>query len=327
MGDAFYPSRPEKREELIGMGLPTIAIAIEAQIPGVANILTNGRRIGTMAAEHLLDRGFRHFAYCGFDDIFWSVERSESFSKRVAKAAFQTYVYKQPRLAVQRLWENEQIFMADWLKSLPKPVGLMACNDDRGQQVIDACKLAGLRIPEEVAIIAVDNDELVCGLTNPPLSSIALNFVRAGYGSAELLDKLMTGKKRRRESVLVPATHIVTRQSTDILAIEDPEVVDAVRYIRQHVKEPIQVSDVTRVTSLSRRSLERRFRAIFGRSIHDEIRRVRTEQVARMLVDTNLPVSQIAFELGFPGVEHIARQFRKEKAITPLAYRKQYGYR
>jgi len=325
MGDTFYPTKVQKGREIIKMGLPIIAIANEPEIPGVVNVIANNDKIGQMAAEHLLERGFRHLAYCGFDDIFWSVERSESFASRIAKTGFKTHFYKQAKFRGKHLWKNEQLLMADWLKALPKPVGLMACNDDRGQQVIDACKLAGLKIPDEVAIIAVDNDELVCGLTDPPLSSINLNFERAGYESAELLDKLMAGEKMENQSIIVQATHIVTRQSTDILAIEDRDVAEAVRFIRKHAKEPVQVGDVLNVVMVSRRSLERRFRRVLGRSVHDEIRRVRIEQVARMLMETNLSISQIALDLGYPGVDHIARNFRREKAMSPLTYRKRYG--
>jgi LacI family transcriptional regulator len=325
MSDTFYPTKVQRSKEIIKLGLPTIAIANEPDIPGVVNIIANNDRIGRMAAEHLLERGFRYFAYCGFDDIFWSVERGECFANRIKEAGFETHLYKQPKAKFKHLWKNEELFMSDWLKSLPKPVGLMACNDDRGQQVIDTCKVTRLSVPDEVSIIAVDNDELVCGLTDPPLSSVNLNFERAGYESAELLDKLMAGEKMSGQSIPIPATHIVTRVSTDILAIDDRDVANALRFIREHAKEPVQVPDVAAVTAMSRRSLERRFRKVVGRSTHYQIRRVRIEQVVQMLLETNLTVSQIALNLGYPGIDHIAREFRREKGISPLAYRKQFG--
>ena len=325
MGDTFYPTKVQKAREIIKLGLPTIAIANEPDIPGVVNVIAKNDTIGKMAAEHLLDRGLRHFAYCGFNDIFWSVERGQSFADRIAKAGFKTQLYKHAKFKGRHLWQNEQLLMADWLKSLPKPVGLMACNDDRGQQVIDACKMAELPIPDEVAIIAVDNDELVCGLTDPPLTSISLNFQRAGYESAELLDRLIAGEKLSGQSIFVHATHIVTRRSTDLLAIADPEVVKALRFIRARAKEPIQVTDLADVVTVSRRSLERRFRQTIGRSVHAEIRRVRIDQVIRLLLETNLTVSKIALSLGYPGIDHIARDFRREKGISPIAYRKKYA--
>ena len=325
--DGIIMVEQENPGKIIAMGLPTIASPyIEERIPGVPNIVGDTTRMGKMAAEHLLERGFRYFAYCGFEDMFGARSRGEYFQKRVAEAGFKTYFYKQPKPRARRSWENEQVLMADWLKSLPRPVGLMACTDDRSQDVAEACKIAGLHIPEQVAIIGVDNDDMVCNLTNPQLSSIAVGWERAGYEAAELLDKLMTGKeKMKNQFIKVEPLYPVSRQSTDILAIEDTDIAKAVRFIRQHCKEPIRVDDVVAAVALSRRILEKRFRKILGRSVLCEIRRVRVEQIVRMLIGTNLPISQIASSLGYPGVDHIARYFRKEKAMTPLAYRKKFG--
>jgi LacI family transcriptional regulator len=203
----------------------------------------------------------------------------------------------------------------------------MTCTDDRSRDVIEACKIAGLHVPEELAIIGVDNDELLCELSSPPLSSIALNTQRSGYEAAELLDKMMSRRKRKppARTIVVHPTHIVTRQSTEILAMEDRDVAAAVRFIRRRAKEMIQVSDVTEAVAVSRRTLEQRFRRELHRSVLAEIKRTRVEQVARMLVETNLSVAQIAFALGHAGVENIARYFRSEKGMSPLAYRKRYG--
>ena len=288
-------------------------------------ITTDDRKIGRMAAEYLLNRGFRYFAFCGFDDIYWSRNRCKNFSKRIAESGFENHIYKQPKSRTQCLWENEQAILADWLKSLPKPVGVMTCNDDRSHHVSEACKTAGLGIPEQVAILGVDNDELACELSDSQLSSVALNVQNGGYEAAELLDKLMAGKKPKKQTIIIKPTHIVTRQSTDILAIEDPEVAAAVRFIRQHAKETIQVTDVVNAVALSRRVLEKRFRKVLNRSVLEEIRRVRIDKVVWMLIDTNLSISQIASALGYPSVKHIARYFRREKAMSLVAYRKQYG--
>ena len=315
----------KKTREIINIGLPTIISPYKKQFPGLPNIIPDDGAIGKMAAEHLLDRGFRFFAYCGFEDMFASRNRGEVFRKRIADTGFETYVYKEPRPRVKRLWENEQNLMADWLKSLPKPVGLMGFNDDRARQVMEACKIAGLHVPEEVAIIGVDNDDLVCNLSHPPLSSVALNFERSGYEAAELLHKLMAGKKLADKKIVVHPTHVVTRQSTDILAMEDPDVVEAVRFIRQHSKEPIQVSDVVAAAMVSRRVLYQRFREVLGCSPKEEIRRARVEQIVRMLIETNLPISKIALTLGYANVAHIARYFRQEKGMNLQTYRKLYG--
>ena len=325
--DGIITRDSEDVTEIASRGVPAIVFnAIKPVTAKTPSIFTDDYAIGKMAAEHLLDRGFAQFAFCGFYNIPWSVARGKAFSKRIAQAGLETYLYKISKSQSKLSWSKERLLLADWLKKLPKPLGLMACNDDRAQQVAEACKIAGLHIPEQVAIIGVDNDDMVCNLTNPQLSSIAVGWERAGYEAAELLDKLMTGKeKMKNQFIKVEPLYPVSRQSTDILAIEDTDIAKAVRFIRQHCKEPIRVDDVVAAVALSRRILEKRFRKILGRSVLCEIRRVRVEQIVRMLIGTNLPISQIASSLGYPGVDHIARYFRKEKAMTPLAYRKKFG--
>ena len=314
-------------EEILTVGLPTIiATATKGKIPGLPCILTDDEAIGKMAAEHLLNRGFRQFAYCGFGNMPpWCQRRRDSFSKRVSEAGCKAYIYKPPKSPDEYSWEKEQDYIGQWLKKLPKPVGLMACNDDRGRHITEACKIMGLNVPEEIAIIGVDNDELVCEMSNPPLSSIALNVQKGGYESAELLDKMMSDNSITDKEIVIQPTHIVTRQSSDVLAIEDQEVAGTVRFIRENSKKAIQVDDVVSVTALSRRGLEQRFRKVLGHSIHDEIKRCRIEQIAQMLVQTNLTISEIGVSLGYVGIEKISRYFRREKGMSPLAYRKRYG--
>ena len=326
--DGIIMRDTKKTQEIVAMGLPTIVTDLREEFSGSPIIKTHDAAIGKMAAKYLFNRGFRQFAFCGFDNMFWSRDRREAFGKSITKAGFDVHIYNQPKSRVKRLPANELIIMVDWLKSLPKPVALMACNDDRGRQVIEACKIAGLHVPEQVAILGADDDQLVCDLSSPRLSSIALNLERSGYDAAELLNKLMTGEeKTANQRIIVQPTHVVTRQSTDILAIEDREVAKAVRFIRRHSKELIQVGDVVNAVAVSRRSLYQRFRRVLGRTPNEEINRVRIEQVARMLVETNLPISQITLALGYSHITHIARQFRQEKGMSPVAYRKRYGGR
>jgi len=324
--DGIIMRNTPKSDVLSELNLPTILVIHGKEKKSYyPRIITDGEQIGRMAARHFLDRGFRHFAYCGFDDTSWSQQRCIYFVKTVIQAGFKPHIYQQPKSRVKQCWKNEQVIMADWLKSLPKPVGLMACNDDRGQHALEACKMAGLQVPEEVAVIGVDNDELVCDLSDPPLTSIALNTEKAGYEAAKLLDRLMTQKKKKtRKDIMVRPINIVTRQSTDILSIEDKEVAEAVRFIRKNSRKTIRVNDVADASGLSRRVLEKRFRKILNRSVYEEIRRVRIAQVCQMLVETTISISEIALVLGYPGVEHIARYFRKEKGKSLLAYRKEY---
>lgn len=324
--DGIIMRDTEKTQRIVSMGVPTVVADLREEFSGSPIITTDDLAIGKIAAEYLLKLGLGHFAFSGFDGIFWSEGRRDGFVKTIEQAGFEVSFYKQPRSRTKRLPANELIFMADWLKSLQKPGGLMACNDERARHIVDACKIAGLHVPEQIAVVGVDNDELVCDFSNPPLSSVALNLERSGYEAAELLDELMTHKVEPAEQkIIVQPVRIVPRQSTDILAIDDDNVAKAVRFIRQNAKNRIQVSDVVNAVDVSRSNLERRFRKMLGSSLLDEIRRVRTEQAAQMLVETNLSIKQVSLALNFPRIEHFSRFFRQEKGMSPLAYRKKYG--
>jgi LacI family transcriptional regulator len=285
-------------------------------------VTTDCRSIVQLAAEHLLNKGLKHFAYCGIDEFHWSENRKHYFRDIMKDAGFAIHVYERPRSRKIRSWEDEQSSIEEWLATLPKPIGIMTCNDDRGQHVLEACKIRGFRIPEDVACIGVDNDALLCDLSDPPLTSVALNYESAGYYMAELLDRLMKGEPMQGQEIYVRATHVVVRQSTDILAIDDANVAAAIRFIRQNARKKIFVDDVVFQTSLSRRSLEGHFREVIHRSIQEEIRRVRTEQISKMLIETNMPISEITSVFNFTDVEHISRYFRREKGVGPREYRK-----
>jgi LacI family transcriptional regulator len=300
---------------------------VEPEYLGSTYFADDNTAIATMAADYLLELGFKNFAYCGYHHQFWSNERCESFVSKIAKAGFKTNVYTQPNLRSRCFMQEDQVFLSHWLKSLPKPVAVMACNDARAQQVIDACKLADLNVPEQVAVLGVDNDDLVCDTMTPQLSSVALGTEKAGYETAELLDRMTSRKKIKSPRISILPTHIEIRQSTDILAIEDPELAKAINFIRTYKHQhETTVDDVVGVTTLSRRALEQRFRKALNRSIYEEIRHVCVERVARMLLETTMPVFQIATSLGFSSSEHIARPFRKETGMSPKEYRRKYAY-
>ncbi|MHC4324140.1 MAG: AraC family transcriptional regulator [Planctomycetota bacterium] len=321
---------PKQFGRILAMDLPAIILGgyiPKKSVHGWHRVRSDSVEIGKVAAEHLLNRGFQKFAYCGYYDLCWSENRGAGFAKRIAEAGFETHFFKPSSSRIKRLWENEQAIMVDWLKSLPKPLGIMACNDDRGQNILEACKITGLNVPDEVAVIGVDNDILACEVSEPPLSSIPLNNERAGYEAAELLAKLMAGEKMTYQEIVTHPATVVTRQSTDNLAIEDSNIAKAVRFIRQHATEIIQVSDVVDVVPMSRRSLERSFRKTLGHSVFEEIKRVHVNQFTMMLTETNMSISQIASALGHPSVENINRYFRKEKGMSPTAYRKKFGPR
>jgi LacI family transcriptional regulator len=275
-----------------------------------------------MASKHLLEKGLKNFAFCGFDDYEWSKERGLYFNKFIAEAGHKTHIYLLPKKMKKNDWENEQQHVSEWVKALPKPVGIFTCNDDRGQHILEVCKMVNLKVPEDVAVIGVDNDPMVCDIGDPPLTSIALNAESAGYEAAKLMDDLINGKKVSEKQILVSPSHVVQRQSTDILAADDPEVGAAISYIKNNAKNKIFVKDVVKVTNMSRRTLEKKFRKTIHRSIYDEIRQVRVEWISKLLMETDLPISQITSLFNFTDVEHISRYFKKEKGVGLREFRK-----
>jgi LacI family transcriptional regulator len=288
------------------------------------SIITDNAKVAKIALDHLIDRGFRRFGFCGFDDMDWSRQREECFLNEVQSRGYECHLYKQPKAKFQKLWNNEKPILVDWLKSLPKPIGMMACSDDRGLDVIEAAKVASVQIPDQIAIIGVDNEEVFCSLSEPTLSSIALNTEKAGFEAASLLHKLMRGEKMKGQKVVIDPTHVVSRLSTDVLAIEDRDVAEAMRFIRQNAKKKIQVSDVVAAVGISRCALYKRFFDVRGHSLYQEITHTRMQQVALMLLETEMSVAQIASTMGDDNDKHIARVFRKEFGISPQLYRKRF---
>lgn len=317
------------KAQALRLKIPAVVLGHrDREVRGLINVVTDSEVIGRLAAEHLLRCGFKHFAYCGlarsaWEQTPWSKHRLKSFCQRVVQAGCpQPVAFVLPPGSD---WSKTRRQLADWLQKLPRPLGLMAANDDCGAQVAEACKLAGLAVPDAMGIVGVDNDEVVCGLADPPMSSVAINFERAGYQAAEALDRLMRRSKNAPNKIHVRATHVVARRSTDIVAVEDEHLVKAMTCIRDRASAPLTVNEVARAAGISRRALERRFRQEMGGSILMEIRRQRTDQIARLLLETNQPVARIAESLGFADPQHFARYFRAAKKMSPLAFRKLGG--
>ena len=321
--DGILMREPKETDQIIEMGIPTVSFPYSVElIEGIPSVAANHLLIGEMAAQHFLERGFQHFAFCGFDDWWWSCRRRQGFCDAVRQAGYDTEVYQLPRKS-RRTWGSELPVITDWLASLKKPVGVMTCNDDRGELVVEACKSADLRVPDQVAIMGVDNDSQICELCSPPLSSVSLSLEKAGYESAMLLDRMIMGQTVDTHIVIEPS-HVVTRQSTDALAVDDEQVASAIWFIRQQARENISVDNVIDHVSISRRVLEKRFRRTLGKSIHDEIRRVRVELIVRMLTETHMKIAEIAHAMDFETVSHLSRYFKKEKGVSPLQFRKQH---
>jgi len=324
--DSIFAIDSHINNNVLATGIPIIAIGIEECCPQVSNIMRDDQKIGQLGAEHLLDRGFTNLAYSGLDDMPWSGRREESFKETVRKAGFQTYTYQYPAVMIRQSWDQERPIMIEWLQSLPKPVGIMACNDQRGQYILDACMFLEIDVPNEVAVIGVDDDEL-CELTNPPLSSIAVDDITAGFEAAEVLDRMMETGRQEDKKIISRTNGVIARRSTDVLAVNDPVVTNAMKFIRSNPKRLIQVSEVLQEVCCSRTTLDEKFTSLFGRTVYKEIKRVRVTEIINMLINTNLSMSQIAYKMGFADAYHLSRYVKKVLGMSPRDYCKMHKRR
>lgn len=313
---------------LLGLGVPVIYSGHRSgPAPGIPNILGDDRQIGIMAADYLIGKGFRSFGFCGFKDIWWSADRGRFFAEHLSTKGFSVNIYSPPTGHKLPSWTEEPDLIAAWIKTIPRPCAVFACTDDRCRQLAEACKRAGAKVPEEVALLGVDNDELVCDFASPPLSSIMLNAEKSGYDAAAVLHRMMMGEAVGGITIPIPAPRVVTRQSTDIVAIDDSIVANALNYIHEHYRKGITVIDIARTTGVSRRVLEIHFRKSMDRSVYEEVLRLRMNHACTLLMETNLSVAQIAEALNYEEIKYFSRGFKKVVGISPLAYRKQHSIR
>lgn len=309
------------------LGLPVVDLRGLYRSADLPLVETDETRVVRLAFDHLVERGVRHFAFCGFEGTNYSDVRCQLFSDLAADDGG-CIVYHPPSrprrgltVELERANMEFETHLADWLVSLPKPVGMMACNDIRGQQVLQACRLTGLSVPDEVAVVGVDNDELLCELCTPALSSVVPDTRRIGLEAGALLDKLMAGRVHSPAPVFVPPLGVIGRRSTDLVPGADPEVIAAVRFIREHARDGIDVSDVLAQVRCSRSTLERGFSRHVGRSPKAEINRVRVERIQQLLNETDYPLARIAEMTGFEHPEYLSVFFLRETGQTPGNYR------
>lgn len=280
--------------------------------------------IARLAAEHLLERGLRHFAFCGYQrDLHPKLDlRGDCFQQCIEQAGYHCERLPEVRRRRPRSWEQQQAWIASWLAELPKPIGILAANDDRGLQLLDACRRSHIAVPDQVAVLGVDNDEYLCALSLPSLSSIDVNSEETGYQAAALLDRLMDGKRPPKRLPEIRPAGVIVRCSTDVLATNDAELVRAFRFIREHACRPIRPDAVAQHVSISRSSLERRCRSVLGRSLHQEIRKVQIDRARTLLADTDLPIKQVALRAGFKNVQYLTRVFGSIVGQPPAEYRR-----
>jgi LacI family transcriptional regulator len=303
----------------IALGLSDEQLVPDSPLANLPDVSSNAEQVVQMAVDFFIQRRLRHFAYVGVNGRSWSRRRSDAFVAQLRVKGQNAHVFRLSRRTAA--WEAELPAMVKWLLTLPLPVGLLACNDDRGRQVLEACRAAGLRVPEDVAVLGVDNDVVFCELSDPSLSSIALNAETAGYRAAELLDDMMSGRVRGPRRVPVEAVRVVTRRSTDVVAVDDSDVSEALQIIHRHKGRPLRVEDIASELAVSRRFLERRFKSLMGRTLLDEIQQVRLDYAKRLLLETAHPVSAVAEMAGFGTVAYFCNFFHERTGMTPRRFR------
>lgn len=305
--------------------LPVVDVSAARRVDNIPWVETDDRVIVQLATRHLLERGFRDLAFCGEPRFNWSCWREQHFIEAVRNAGASCHVF-QSKTDRKRAysWNRERALLKNWLERLPKPVGIMACYDIKGQQVLDVCRELDIAVPEQLAVIGVDDDQQLCNLCTPPMSSVVPNKRLTGYEAARLLDQMMAGVSVGAEGLLIEPLGIAERRSTDILAIADDDIVKALRFIRQHAYEGINVADILKLVPLSRRALEARFQKHIGRTPHQEIERIRMERVKQLLVETELPLHQIADRTGFRHPDYLAVAFKRYAGLQPGAYRRKF---
>lgn len=304
------------------MKIPAVDVLGVFRHPKIPLVHVDDHAIGRSVADHLLTRGFRQFGVFGIEKENWAQSRRDAFRNTVIASGHDCRIYEIPRLRLQQMpWEQQEHDLVRWLSEIPKPAGIMVSTDDCGLMLVEACRRSGIRVPDEVAVVGVSNDVIACELTSPPLSSVNCNLPQVGFEAAALLDRLMAGKRPPSAPLLIKPLGVVTRLSSDVVAVDDPHVRTAVRFIREHACEDIDVNQIIKHVPMSRSVLQRRFRMLLNRSVHDEIIRCRLQKAIGLLSESDLAIAQIAEYTGFKYQQYMNEVFKKYLGESPAMLR------
>jgi LacI family transcriptional regulator len=302
-------------------GIVAIAQDYKAKFSSIPNITGDYLLTGRMAADLYLHKGFRNFAYFGYKNVCWSEERCAGFRQRIEEAGLGDHFYLYDRQEIDNLWYYAAPELKKWLHSLPKPVAVMACDDNQGNALIEACNDAGVKIPSDLSVIGVDNDEIICNLSDPTLSSISVDIERGGFETAQLAVKMIQDPLFPGYDITLHPIRLVHRVSTSAYATDDKDVLMALRFIRQNLGKKLSVGDVLAQVPLSRRLLEVRFKKVIGYSIYQYISQQRIGRFSELLLETNDSIQEIAYKMGEDDVKCICRRFKELKGCTPSEWR------
>lgn len=343
-GDGIIARIDDRRmaEAVLATGLPALDLRGRFRDLDLPFIGSNNIAITRVGFEHLRERGLRRFGFCGMPSgrIRALDERRDHFVRHVTEAGFDCYLFtSQPHMALAKDaagpfgppgviepapadWDAEQNRLAEWVLSLPRPIGILACHDPRGYQLVDACRRAGVSVPDEVAVVGVDNDPVLCSMANPPMTSIDPDGPRIGFAAAECLDRMMRGERPPQEAVTIEPRGLTARRSSDMLAIDDPEIARAVRYIRDHACRGARVDEVVHQIAMSRSVFERRFKQALGRTPKSELLRVQIERAKQLLAESDLPLATVAEQCGFSTEKYLSDAFVRVTGSRPTAFRR-----
>lgn len=326
-GDGVIARLQDKRmaRAVSATGLPAVDVLGVAPHRDVPLVHVDGSAVAQLAADHLAERGFKRFAFVDVAGESWSTRRREGFIAAAHERGCDCDVFTaQRRPRDLPPWESIDAKMVEWIVSLPKPLGLMVATDELGPPVLAACRRANAAVPDDVAVIGVGDDDVLCDLASPPMSSVVPDHVGVGYEAARLLDAMMRGEPRPDAARFLPPLGVVTRQSTDVLAIDDDAVAAALRFIRENATAGVGVDAVVGHVPLSRSALQRRFNESVGRTINDQLVLTRVNRARELLVHTDMSLDAIARRAGFNHREYLSVVFKRETGATPAAYRKRH---
>ncbi|MDD5150581.1 MAG: DNA-binding transcriptional regulator [Flavobacterium sp.] len=309
-------------KKLLETKIPVIVEDFKERFTEFPNITGPYFETGQMGAKYFINKGYKNFAFYGFNDIVWSRERAEGFEDSVVKHGGKVHFFQPNKILSRELWYYKPSALSKWLTSLPKPIAIMACDDERAQYITGACNHSKIKIPEEISVLGVDNDELTCNLSDPPLSSIGLDVEKGGYETAKLMQQLIENKDQKPYDIFVNPTMVYTRQSTDICATTDKQIAKALNFIHQNIENNINVIDVLKKVSISRRALEKRFLEVTGSAVYKYICQLRIEKFSNKLLESEKSINEIAIESGFTDNKNLSRLFKQINGCTPLQFRK-----
>lgn len=304
--------------------VPIIVQNYKERYPGISNLTGDYFGTGVMAADFFLRKGYKSFAYYGFMDTVWMRERGEGFKKALTSKGHKVYAFDNREQIPGEKWSFDAERVSKWLLNLPKPIALFACDDYYALQITEVCKMYEINIPNEIAVLGVDNDKLLCNISDPQLSSIELDIENGGYEVGQLLHQFIEKKTLSPVDIIIKPVRIIPRASTERFAVSDKYIEQVLHYMDKNYRNPLSVDDLIQMLPISRRVLEKKFKSETGMSIYQYLQQVRIDKFADLLITTELPLVEAAANAGFTDYKNISRIFVKIKSMTPLQYRKRF---